>query len=264
MAALQLGVAREVITPAVGGCLYGYEPDVFSEAVADDLTATAFYFRQGNVQALMVNLTVCEINTTLCDRIRLMIEQQFSIPAGCCMLCATHTHSAPNVAGGIGWGDLDMPYIEGVFIPAVLQATARATANSCPVTMAVACGDSAVGVNRRELNGENRIVFGQNPWGVCDRRMTVISFADENGCTVANMIHYGAHGTAAGMNHEISRDWSGVMVDALETYSGGMTAFFNGTVGDSGPRISNGQTVGNMSYVRELGGKSSGGCGADF
>ena len=46
MESLCLGVAREVITPEVGSQLYGYTPDVFSEAVEDDLTVTAFYFKQ--------------------------------------------------------------------------------------------------------------------------------------------------------------------------------------------------------------------------
>ena len=257
MSKLYLGVAREIITPAVGGCLYGYAPDVFSDAVADDLTATAFYFRQGDVQALMVNLTVCEIQTVLCDRIRRLLSERLGISASCCVLSATHTHSAPNVAGAIGWGDPDEAYCEETFIPAILRVGERAMAAACPVTMTVACGESTVGVNRRELDGNNRIVFGQNPWGALDRRMTVVSFADECGDTVANMIHYGAHGTAAGMNHEVTRDWSGVMVDALEAHSGGMTAFFNGTVGDSGPRISNGQTTGDMTYVYELGEKAA-------
>ena len=38
---LTLGVGRRVITPPVGSNLYGYRPDVISESVHDDLTATA-------------------------------------------------------------------------------------------------------------------------------------------------------------------------------------------------------------------------------
>ena len=41
--------------------------------------------------------------------------------------------------------------------------------------------------------------------------------------------------------------------DGLEERSGGITAFFNGPQGDIGPRISNGKTTGNISYVHELG-----------
>ena len=43
---LYLGVARSVITPKIGALLYGYRPAPESTSVNDDLTATAFYFRQ--------------------------------------------------------------------------------------------------------------------------------------------------------------------------------------------------------------------------
>jgi len=75
--------------------------------------------------------------------------------------------------------------------------------------------------------------------------MTVISFADEEGKVVANIVHYGMHGTCAGRNYEISRDWAGVMVDDVERVSGAITAFFNGAEGDVGPRLTNGLTTGN-------------------
>ena len=43
------------------------------------------------------------------------------------------------------------------------------------------------------------------------------------------------------------------MIDALDEASGGISAFFNGPEGDVGPRLSNGQTTGDMTYVAELG-----------
>ena len=253
MEKLFLGVAREKITPAVGGQLYGYTPDTFSESLHDDLTATAFYFRQGDTQALMVSLTVCLIQTELDGSIREMIEQKFGIPAGHCMLCATHTHSGPNTAGTTGWGEIDRAYCDGIFIPQILSAVEKAMAAAQPVKMGTARADSLVGINRRELDINNRIILGQNPWGAFNPQMTVLSFVSEAGEPVANMVPDGAHGTAAGRNHEISRDWSGIMIDTLEKQSGAVTAFFNGPEGDVGPRISNGLTVGNITYVEELG-----------
>lgn len=251
---LMLGVAREIITPQIGGQLYGYAPDVFSEAVEDDLTVTAFYFRQGGVQALMISATVCLIRTDLAQSILARIEQQFSIPKKSCMLSATHTHSGPNLAGKTGWGEIDQAYCESIFMPKLMRCIEKAMADVQCVKMGVASGESLVGINRRELDKNNNIRLGQNPWGCFNPRMTVLSFVNDAGQTVANMIHYGAHGTAAGKNHEISRDWSGIMVDTLEKQSGAITAFFNGPEGDVGPRLSNGQTVGDISYVRELGG----------
>lgn len=253
MEKLYLGVAREKITPEIGSQLYGYGPDVFSESVADDLTVTAFYFKQGETKALMLSATVCLIKTELSQAIISLLAEKFNIPKQNCILSATHTHSGPNMAGVEGWGDIDKKYCDEIFIPNALASTEKAIENAQPVKMAVAKGDSLVGVNRRELNEKNDIVLGQNPWGSFNPVMTVISFSDLVGKPVANMIHYGAHGTASGRNHEITRDWSGVMTDALEKHSGAVTAFFNGPEGDVGPRLSNGKTVGNLSYMRELG-----------
>ena len=87
--------------------------------------------------------------------------------------------------------------------------------------------------------------------------MTVISFADEDGRVVANIVHYGMHGTCAGRNHEISRDWSGVMIDEVERVSGAVTAFFNGAEGDVGPRLTNEKTTGDITYVEEHGALAS-------
>ncbi len=257
MEALGLGVAREVITPKVGGQLYGYTPDIVSTSVADDLTVTAFYLKQGAVKALMLSATVCLIQTALSRRILSLIEQTFDIPKQNCMLCATHTHSGPNTAGETGWGDIDKKYCDEIFIPAILSATEKAIHNVKTVQMGVARGTSLVGINRRELNENNEVVLGQNPWGSYNPEMTVISFADAENRPVANLIHYGAHGTAAGINHEITRDWSGVMIDALEAHSGAVTAFFNGPEGDVGPRLSNKRTIGDLRHVHELGQKAA-------
>ena len=72
---LFMGVSREIISPKVGALLYGYVPDLHSTKVADDLTATAFYFKQGDKSALMISLAVCQINTDLSDEIRNLIEE---------------------------------------------------------------------------------------------------------------------------------------------------------------------------------------------
>lgn len=253
MQKLMLGVGREVITPAVGGHLYGYNPNIICESVNDDLTVTAFYFEQDGKKALMLSLCVCEINTLLCDEIRKTLEEKTGVPKENIILCAIHTHSAPNVAGTQGWGDIDREYCDSIFVPKIMKAAKNAVSETVSVKMRSASGDSFVGVNRRQTLADGRVDFGQDPDGPFNKKMTVLSFEDENGKCVANMVHYGCHGTSAGQNREITRDWSGMMVDALEEKSGGITAFFNGTVGDAGPRISNGKTTGDISYVRELG-----------
>ena len=255
MEKLYLGVDRQVITPKVGGTLYGYFQEFYSDSVADDLTATVFYFQQGDTKALMVSLTICSIQTRLSNEIRKTISDRFGIPAENTMLCCTHTHSGPNTTGGEGWGEIDREYCDSIFIPQILKAAESAVKNTQIVKLGVGQGNSQIGVNRRELTRDNAMELGQNPWGSYNPQMTVLAFTDEDGNPVANMIHYGLHGTAAGANHSISRDWSGVMTDRLEKQTGAITAFFNGPEGDVGPRLSNGRTTGggDFSYVNELG-----------
>lgn len=59
------GAAREKITPVIGAHLSGYNPDVVSTNVHDDLTATAVAFSDGNETMLLISATVCDINTEL-------------------------------------------------------------------------------------------------------------------------------------------------------------------------------------------------------
>lgn len=253
MEKLYLGIGREIITPFVGCNLYGYSPDVISTSINDDLQATAFYFSQGKNKALVISITVCEMQTTLCDDLRELLSSKTGVKKENIMLCATHTHSGPNVAGSVGWGDIDKEYCNTILVPKLVSVSLKALGNAVPVKMSTAAGDSEVGINRRQLFFNNKIDFGQNVWGCINKKMTVVSFADYDGNKVATAIHYGCHGTAAGMNTEITRDWSGIMTDAVEEISGAPCAFFNGTMGDIGPKISNGKTTGDITYVRELG-----------
>ena len=253
---LLLGVGREIITPAIGCQLFGYSPNIFSDSLHDDLTLTAFYFEQGDTKALLISATLCTLHTALCGEILQIIEQEYGIPADNCILHTTHTHSGPNTTGSVGWGDIDRDYCDTVLIPAARRAVATATGATRSVRMEIRQGESRVGINRRELTTDNEVVLGQNPWGPFDPRMTVLSFTDDGGNAVANLIHYGCHGTASGKNTQISRDWSGVMIDVMEEHTGAVTAFINGPEGDVGPRLTNGKTVGerHVRYALELGG----------
>lgn len=250
---LYLGIAREDITPELGACIYGYRPNVHSESVHDNLSAAVFAFKCENVMSIMISATVCLIKTEIADELRKIISEENNIGINNIVIASTHTHSGPALQDQSGWGNLDEEYYNNIFKPAVLKATADALASLEEVKVGFATGDSLVGVNRRELNLKNNIFLGQKPWGPFDPKMTVISFKNNKDEVVANIIHYGAHQTAAGDLTVISRDWSGIMTDAVEAESGGITVFFNGPEGDVGPRLSNGKTAGGMSYVEEIG-----------
>ena len=248
------GVSISDITPPVGTLLYGYVPDSVSSSVHDGLEASAIAFRQGEKSAMMISLTVGDLNTELSNELRELVSRETGVDPSNILICATHTHSGPNVAGMEGWGDVDRPYVDGILIPGILKAARLSAASLQPAEMCVSVVGSLVGINRRQQLRNGAILLGQNPWGCFDPNMTLISFRNsETKAGIVNMIHYGCHGTAAGNNREITRDWPGVMLDALTKVTGTPSVFFNGAIGDVGPRLSNGFTTGNIHLVEELG-----------
>ena len=253
---LLLGVSKTTITPEVGGNLMGYNPTTYSESIHDDLTATAFAFSQGETKALLVTVSLCVIGFDINEKTVTMISEKFGIPKYNIILCATHTHSGPITKFQAGWGDCDHKYIEEIMIPGIMNACDEAVGKMQPVKVGIGTGESLVGCNRRELRADNTIALGQNPWAPLNKNMTILSFKNEEGEIVANIIHYGCHGTASGCNKEVTRDWPGVMEDTLTRDTGGISAFINGPQGDVGPRCTNGRTTGagNIAYAIELGG----------
>ncbi|MCL2528001.1 MAG: neutral/alkaline non-lysosomal ceramidase N-terminal domain-containing protein [Defluviitaleaceae bacterium] len=249
------GVAREKITPEVGGFLFGYNDHTQSQAVHDDLRVTALALKSGDDSVLLLSAEVCLINEPLCEEIRKKASEATGIPH--VILSATHTHSGPNTASFAGFGNfgnLDTEYIQSIFTPKCIAAAKAAAAAMKPVKMGVGTTESKVGINRRQLLRDNTVKLGQNPWDPYDSTMTVITFAGEDGKAVANLVHVGAHPTASGNNNEITRDWPGVMVDRMEAESGAMTLYVNGTQGDIAPRMANGDSVGDISHAMEVGG----------
>ena len=251
---MYVGVGRANITPRVGGHLAGYGWDVFSKSIHDDLTATALAIKTEEKCVVLVSATVCILDEELVAEVRGILCKKYSFL--CCddiMIAATHTHSGPYSYSTVGWGSKDIAYCEEIFVPNVVKAVEAAIRFMVPAEMGVGETQSRVGVNRRQLGPEGAIDFGQNPWAMYDPTMTVVAFRSEAGKPIANLVHYGCHGTAAGTNTEITRDWPGVMIDRLEAESGAVTMFFNGTAGDVGPRLTNGKTKGDIHYVEELG-----------
>lgn len=249
------GAAKEDITPKIGTLLYGYVPDSVSTSIHDGLEAACAAFAQGDTKALLVTISVGDFGTALCDELRERIGKENGLPATRVVIAATHTHSAPNVSGIEGWGDIDREYVDNILFPRVCRACKRALEDLQPAELAIGTTESKVGINRRQQFPNGFIALGQNPWGCFDPEMTVIAIRNsETKKGIINMIHYSCHGTAAGNNREISRDWPGIMTDRLAAETGTLSAFWNGAVGDAGPRLTNGQTVGNIKHVEELGG----------
>lgn len=252
--AFYAGASREKITPPIGTLLYGYRPDVVSETVHDDLDVTAVAFGDGSLECVMLSATLGDLQNELSDELRLAAAKAAGVAFDNVILAATHTHCGPNTSGMEGWGEIDRSFVDSILLPAVEKAAKQAAGSMEPAVLGIGAGESRVGINRRQRTEDGGIILGQNPRGEYDPAMTVLSFRRESDLRgIVDIVHYGCHGTACGMAHEITRDWSGVMLDRLEKESGTLSVFFNGAIGDVGPRLSNGHTTGDIGHVEELG-----------
>ncbi len=256
MNGLRAGCAKADITPPVGCQLEGYSPDIFSTEVHDPLDVKALALAEGNGQpVVLVSASVCEVATKNMPEIFAAVEDACGLKKEYFLLSSIHTHTGPNVAGSEGWGALDRPYFENIFIPGIVRAVKGALASMVPAEYAVAEGETDICVNRRERKLDGGVKLGQNPWGPADRRMTLVRF--RNAVTkegLFQMVFASGHGTANGKATVISRDWIGVMLDRLEAKTGLMTGMWNVACGDMGPRLANGKTTGNVALMEELGG----------
>ncbi len=266
----KIGVAREIITPPLGTLLSGYVCRRPAASVNDDLTVNAIAFSQGELCGVMLSVDVVSFAEKHSSKIREMISKETGIPFKNITVSAIHTHSGPQIRESKGWGAENTEFNEQILIPQCVKAAKTAANSMRPAVMGVGVTESKVGINRREIMPDGSVRLGQNPYGVYDPEMTVVSFKGLDGEPIVNLVHYGCHGTACGRGLEITRDWPGVMVDRVAEETGAPTVFFNGAEGDVGPRISNGRTTGDwgvreaedrpygqIKYVYELGSVAS-------
>ncbi|MCL2305001.1 MAG: hypothetical protein FWC43_06615 [Planctomycetaceae bacterium] len=250
---LKIGVAREIITPKLGGLFMGYGSDIGSTSVHDDLTVTALVAEQGDTRVVLMSVTVCLIGNDLGAKLRELCGEAAGVPASHVIVAATHTHSGPITTNFEPGKGVDVEYCEQILIPKCVAAAKAAVQDMKPATVGIATTESKVGINRRQILPNDAVILGQNPWGIYDSEMTVVSFKGEDGRPIANMVHCSAHCTAAGKNTEVTRDWAGVMIDRLDKESGAITLFFNGLAGDIAPRMANGASTGNIDHAMEVG-----------
>lgn len=255
MKQLCVGVAKACVTPPLGTILYGYPRKRLATAVGDDLEVIAAALTYGDTKALLLSADICSCSKEMVDRIAAAVEEQTGFPKECMIYNTTHTHSGPTTRlSKSGWGEPDYHFLENILYPQSIKVAVEAVHNLQPAVFGVATTECEVGINRRNITADGKVNLGQNPWGVMDKEMTVMSFkSPDMKNNLLNIVHYGCHGTASGSNFEITRDWPGTMKDVMDRETGTTTMFIQGPIGECGPRCPNGKTAQSYEVARELG-----------
>ena len=109
---LLAGAGRADITPAVGGLLYGYNDTTVSYSCHDPLEIKALALScadSASSPVLLLSFSVGDSGTGACTETRQVLARETGLPMTHILASATHTHSAPNVSGVAGWGDVGRP-----------------------------------------------------------------------------------------------------------------------------------------------------------
>ena len=253
MKSFKAGMAKADITPSLGALLYGYPSIRPAKKVLDNIFVKAVVLNQNGKTVVLISAEICSLNLINCQQIAEAISDSCGIEKENIIYSAIHTHSAPITTTVAGWGSADEEYINNILISQSVAATKSAIENMQDAVMAIETTESLVGINRREVTPDGKVILGQNPDGPYDPTMTAIQFKNLKGENIGTIIHFACHPTASGENLSVSRDWPGYMIDRVEEITNAPCMYINGAEGDIGPRLSNGKTTGDEALAKEVG-----------
>ncbi len=116
-AALKGGCAKVNITPPLGITLIGSQGKP-SDAVMDDLYAKAMVLSDGRTTIAIVSIDLLYTSLEeITDPVRAIVHEKLGIPRQNIMVCATHTHSGPQI-----FATLKLPALDRVVLSDLAQA----------------------------------------------------------------------------------------------------------------------------------------------
>jgi hypothetical protein len=231
--ALRAGAARTIITPPKKIYTIGYGDRTKGNiGVHDDLTATALYLDDGGTRLAIVAVDILCLNEYIVDSMRAGVGDGIAL-----VVCCSHTHSGPIGYADKHSGRLEQRYIDSL-VENVSQAVRQAAADARPAKLGWSQGEAFIAVNRREKQADGTMIIGEDPKGVADRSLQVVSVTAEDGERIATLVNFACHGTVFGPdNLLISADWIGVMRSEVEKELGGLGLFLQGATGNLNPKM---------------------------
>lgn len=96
---LKAGFAARCITPRIGAEIPGLFEKRLATGIADDLFVRAVVMSSGVMSIAIAQVDAIALPNEVVRNTRARIHRETGIPARCCLLAATHTHSGGPVAG---------------------------------------------------------------------------------------------------------------------------------------------------------------------
>lgn len=233
---IRAGSARVEITPPLGTALAGYFSPRISDRVEDPLFAKALVLESGGERVALVSCDVICMPADIADPARELVEERTGIPAGNVLVCATHTHTGPELRKGriIPTNDEWLDEVPEM----IATSVERACEDMFDAVLIPGRGhEDRLGSNRLGRKRDGSEVFGKDdtlgPAGPIDPELLALSVRDHSGTVRAMIANYAMHADTVG-GTGISAGWPGRLALAMRDVYGDqcVTVFMQGTCGD--------------------------------
>jgi len=234
------GCAQQVITPPLGVSLAGYFHDRISKSVRDDLYARAIVIESDSSHLALVSLDLISITEEITAPAKAIIEKEVGIPPANVLICATHTHTGPEVRSNAVVSRSE-EWISN--LPRLIADSVKTAADS-RFTATLQAGRTKVhgySFNRlfRLTNGSEQFGRGGEAIkeaGPIDPELQTLSVVDAEGNLRALAINFALHADVIGGGSAdfISADWPGEIAQNVAAIYGDdvVTLLLQGTCGD--------------------------------
>jgi len=250
---LKGGCAKVNITPPLGIPLIGSYGKP-SDDVLDELYAKALVLNDGNntIAIVSVDLLYAPLEE-ITKPVREIIKEKIGIPERNVLICATHTHSGPEVfarakvprEGRVPASQIDQAYLV-TLIKKIASSVFIAHKKMAAVRIGAAKGQiPEIVYNRRAKtkDGSVKMAFTLPPdepelvFGPVDPEVWVLRVEDPNGKIVGSIVNFPCHPVCIypSLSTTISADYPAYATQVVEEIEGGTCLFALGTAGNIVP-----------------------------
>jgi hypothetical protein len=210
--------------------------------VFDDLYARAVVIGNGEERLALVSCDLICMTEEVSEAAKGFIEAETGIPAWRVMICATHTHTGPELRE-----DAAVPRVEewtDALPRRIADTVARADAAKTPATLRAGSAQAeGYSFNRLFRMHDGSEVFGRGGGkvvlgvaGPVDPELQTLSAVDTEGRLFALLVNLALHPDVIGGGSAdfIAADWPGMLGDTISAVYGEdvVTLFLQGTCGD--------------------------------
>ncbi|MEM0924588.1 MAG: neutral/alkaline non-lysosomal ceramidase N-terminal domain-containing protein, partial [Planctomycetota bacterium] len=232
---IPVGFATREITPREPLRLSGYgsRSSVMS-GVRDRLFVRAMSLGEGKRLSVLVSVEGIAVLATQTERLLDEVAQRHSLDRSRLVVCSTHSHAAPQMAGGLtnlfrvppnAEQELALEEYRDFVHRQCVAVIDDSIANRKPSTLSFGSGKADFAVHRRVIRDGIWTGFGVSPDGPTDRRVRVLVVRNGHDHSVRGAVfQYACHCTTLGPSfNEVSGDWAGLAAQELESLHEGST-----------------------------------------